>query len=145
MEPVVRVARRRIQREHVTVCDGIDYCADQVVADWTSDRVTDREAVVEPLRDCLESSGILDRLPLVLSDAVDATGHELAATPVGAPPYVVVTSRGPVLRATIDPGRLVIRFDAFEVCSGSEFDSRFGSETGYRRLENGLCLSVSLK
>ncbi|WP_207589251.1 hypothetical protein [Halomontanus rarus] len=145
MVPVVRAARRRIQRQHVVVCDGIDSCADRVVADWETDRVTDREAVVEPLRDCLESSGILTRLPLVLSDAVDATGYEMAATPVSAPPYVVVTSRGPVLRATIDPGRLVIRFDAFEVCSGSEFDSRSCSEPEYRRLENGLCLSVSLE
>lgn len=111
----VRSARARVQSEHLAVLGAIDYCADAVCASWESDRTRDRRAVVEPLRTELDGMGVLERLPVVLSDAVEATGYDLSATPVPAPPYVVVTSRGPILRATIEPGRLVIRFDAFEV------------------------------
>jgi len=74
------------------------------------------------------------------ADAVEATGYDLRASPVAGPPYVVVTSCGPVLRATIDPGRLVIRFDAFEVVRDSDPDR----SSAYRRLD-GTQLEVSLE
>lgn len=108
---------------------GIDACADAVAARWPADETADRVAVVDPLRDRLESRGLLARLPSVLEDTVAATGHALPAPPVAAPPYVVVTSRGPILRATIDPGRLVIRFEAFEVVreSGPRYRRREGT------------------
>ncbi len=131
-----RAARRRIRRDHATVLEGIDACADRVAASWDGDAATDRADVVDPLRAELESMGVLARLPDVLVDAVDATGHALPASPVAAPPYVAVTSRGPVLRATIDPGRLVVRVDAFEVVREST--------PRYRRLED-VRLAVSLE
>ncbi|WP_336344475.1 hypothetical protein [Halalkalicoccus ordinarius] len=34
---------------------------------------------------------------------------------MAAPPYVTVTSRGPVLRATLSSGRLVVRIVLFDV------------------------------
>ncbi|WP_255190661.1 hypothetical protein [Natronobeatus ordinarius] len=136
MSRAAEYARRRIADEHQDVIAGIDACADAVAHRWEEDSTGDRAAVVEPLRTCLDARGLLARLPSVLAAAVEATGHDLAAPPVAAPPYVVVTSQGPVLRATIDPGRLVIRLEAFTVVRESE--------SSYRRLE-GTQLAVSLE
>lgn len=137
MSNPVRDARRRIRTEHAPVVDGIDDCADRVVDRWDTDLATDRDAVVGGLRSALEAADLLERLPAVLADAVDATGCELPAQPIPAPPYVVVTSRGPLLRATIDPGRLVIRFDAFEIV-------RSDRRACYRR-RDGVDLVVELE
>lgn len=140
MSHPVRAARRRIQANHASVIEGINACADSIADPWDTSRTTDREAVADGLRRALADAGILEALPGVLADAVDATGFELPADPVPGPPYVVVTSCGPVLRATIDPGRLVIRFDAFEVVR----DSVPTQPPAYRRLD-GIRLDVSLE
>lgn len=140
MSHPVRDARRRIQTDHASVVDGIDTCADAVAEPWDTSRTTDSRAVADGLRRGLAETGVLEALPGVLADAVDATGYDLRATPVPAPPYVVVTSRGPVLRATIDPGRLVIRFDAFEVLRDTDPDR----PPAYRR-RDGIRLEVALE
>jgi len=140
MSHPVRDARRRIRTAHASIVDGIDTCADAVAAPWEAERTTDSEAVADGLHQMLTEAGVLESLPGVLADAVEATGYELQATPVPAPPSVVVTSRGPMLRATIDPGRLVIRFDVFEVVR----DSAPGRPPSYRRLD-GTRLAVSLE
>ncbi|MFA9415564.1 hypothetical protein [Natrinema sp. HArc-T2] len=140
MSHLVRDVRRRIRTDHASIVDGIDACADAVAAPWDTARTTDSETVADGLRRTLSDAGIDETLPSVLVDAVEATGCELRATPVPAPPYVVVTSRGPMLRATIDPGRLVIRFDAFEVVR----DPASGRPPSYRRLD-GTRLEVALE
>ncbi|WP_226481821.1 hypothetical protein [Natrinema amylolyticum] len=140
MSQPVRAARRRIQAEHVSIVDGIDACADAIADPWDTSRTTDGDAVADGLRRALEEAGILRLLPDVLADVVEATGYDLQARPVPGPPYVVVTSRGPVLRATIDPGRLVVRFDAFDVVR----DAEPGRKPAYRRLD-GIELVVSLE
>ncbi|OLZ41186.1 hypothetical protein A6E15_09380 [Natrinema saccharevitans] len=140
MSHPVRAARRYVQRDHASIVSAIDACADAVAEPWDTARTTDVDAVTDGLHRALEETGILERLPGVLAGAVDATGHELRARPVAGPPYVVVTSRGPVLRATIDPGRLVIRFDAFEVVR----DSEPAHPPAYRR-RDGVELAVSLE
>lgn len=140
MSHPVRDARRRIQDEHAVIVEGIDHCADGVAAPWDTARTTDRDAVVDGLRTALEATGVLEQLPLVLADVVDAMGCELQARPVAAPPYVVVTSRGPVLRATIEPGRLVVRFDVFDVVR----DREPAQPPAYRR-RNGVRVGVSLE
>jgi len=131
----VRSVRNRIQAEHTAIVEGIGHCADQVAAPWDTARTTDADRLVATLQAGLTSTGLLDQLPLVLADVVDAVGFELQAQPVPAPPYVVVTSRGPVLRATIEPGRLVIRFDVFEVVRDPG--------PAYRRLD-GVSLDVEI-
>lgn len=78
----------------------------------------DRDALVPVLRAALEESGLLSVLPDLLTSAVDAAGYRLSASPVPAPPYVTVTSTGPVLRATVADGRLVVNIDCFEVVRG---------------------------
>lgn len=125
----VRAAKACVRNEHADVLDAIDTCADEVCAPWEGDYTRDSRAIVEPMGAALEARAVLDRLPTVLADAVGAAGYDLSAPPVAAPPYVVVTSRGPILRATIDPGRLVIRFDAFDVVGGR-------GRRRYRRLES---------
>ncbi|EFW93511.1 hypothetical protein ZOD2009_03832 [Haladaptatus paucihalophilus DX253] len=76
---------------------------------------TDRDSVVRPLSRELRKTGLLERLPDLLSETVTAAGFSLQARPVPAPPYVAVTSRGPVLRATLPAGRLVVSFRLFDV------------------------------
>lgn len=90
-------------------------CADAVTAGWNGEWVAERERVVGPFQDVLERSAALDAAPAVLTECVRVAGGRLGAPPVAAPPYVVVTSRGPVLRATLADGRLVVRVDVFEV------------------------------
>jgi hypothetical protein len=90
-------------------------CADAVAAGWDGESTTDRERVSEPLKVTLRRAGVLQQLPVVLAEAVAAAGYRLPAEPVAAPPYVVVTSTGPVLRATLTDGRLVVSFRLFEV------------------------------
>ena len=58
---------------------------------------------------------VLAAFPAVLRECVAAAGGQLRAEPVAAPPYVVVTSVGPVLRATLDEGRLVVTLRVFAV------------------------------
>lgn len=90
-------------------------CADAVARSWDGKATTERAAVVEPFEYALERTGVLDGLPAVLVSAVDALGEKLRAEPVAVPPYVTVTSVGPVLRATLDTGRLVVTIRAFDV------------------------------
>ncbi|WP_306057918.1 hypothetical protein [Natronococcus wangiae] len=136
MSHPVRAARRRIQDEWQPLVAGVNDCADQVAEPWDTSRTTNPNRVVTPFRTALESTGLLEQLPRLLADAVDAAGCELQARPVAAPPYVTVTSRGPILRATIDPGRLVICFDAFEVVRNPV--------PAYRRLD-GVRLDIALE
>ncbi|WP_332898014.1 hypothetical protein [Haladaptatus sp. CMSO5] len=94
-------------------------CADAVRAAWDGETVTDRAQVVKPFRALLGKRGLLDQYPTLLAGAVEAGGERLQAPPVAAPPYVIVTSTGPVLRATLPEGRLVIRIEAFRVAGRS--------------------------
>ncbi|MFH5797057.1 hypothetical protein [Haladaptatus sp. CMAA 1911] len=114
-------------------------CADRVAEGWDGDSTTSRNAVVGPLSRELRETGLMARFPDLLSAAVAAAGFSLPARPVPAPPYVVVTSRGPVLRATLTGGRLVVSFLLFDVIRGSE--------TRYVRAANDLrsAISVELK
>lgn len=108
-------ARAHLLAEHRETLQRVLDCADAVVAGWDGDATTDREAVTEPLRATLDRAGLLDRFPSLLAAAVRAGGGEVRGQPVAAPPYVAVTSRGPVLRATLAEGRLVVTVGTFEV------------------------------
>ncbi len=90
-------------------------CAERVSAAWPERGPTDRDQVVEPLRAVLSEAGLLSAYPSVLAECVAAAGGELRAEPVPAPPYVVVTGVGPVLRATLDAGRLVVTLAVLDV------------------------------
>lgn len=108
-----------LAERHDLVASVLD-CADAVAAGWDGDTTADRERVTGPLRTTLERAGILGRLPTVLRECVDATGGQLTAEPVAAPPYVVITSVGPMLRATLPGGRLVVTLRAFRIDRSEE-------------------------
>jgi hypothetical protein len=74
----------------------------------------ERRVVETCLELALRGDDLPARLVGVLRDTVDALGFDLAAEPVAAPPYVVITARGPMLRATLDAGRLVVLVRTFE-------------------------------
>lgn len=85
---------------------------------WPPDGITDPDRVRADLQTAVQSSGVRERLPQVLSAVVDELGASMRASPVAAPPYVVVTSEGVLLRATIDDTRLVIQFQVVERTAG---------------------------
>ncbi|MFC6785785.1 hypothetical protein ACFQFH_07710 [Halobaculum halobium] len=133
------VVRERLLAEHGPLLDGVDAVADAVADRWTDREspvaqpaTADRDAVVPAMREALAAAGALDHLPGLLATAADALGVTLPASPVAAPPYLVVTATGPVVRATLpDAGRLVVSLRVFGV-------DRAGEAPRYRRLEGGV-------
>jgi hypothetical protein len=107
-------ARAAILDDHGPTVEAVLACADDV-ADARDPPITDGPGLADALEAALGGAGVLGTLPAVLATAVDAAGGTLSARPVAAPPYVAVTSRGPVLRATLDGGRLVVTVRAFAV------------------------------
>jgi hypothetical protein len=94
--------------------------AGRVADGWTGDRTADRAAVADAFEAVLAADGLLGHYPTVLAECVAAAGGELRAEPVPAPPYVVVTSTGVLLRATLAEGRLVVELTAFAVERGAD-------------------------
>jgi hypothetical protein len=107
--------RKYVLHSHEELLATVLGCADCVAESWDSDATTDSQHVVEPFKRALDERGVVDRLPGVLVDAVDALGENLSAEPVAAPPYLAITSVGPVLRATLSSARLVITVRAFAI------------------------------
>lgn len=107
--------REYVLDTHAELLETVLTCADSVAESWDGEATTERQTVVGPFEHALEENGMMDRLPTVLVGAVGALGEELPADPVPAPPYVVLTSVGPVLRATLDAARLVITICAFDI------------------------------
>jgi hypothetical protein len=112
-------AREHLLTDRRGVVEATVECAERVAAAWPGTGTTDREQVVEPLRAVLSEAGLLGAYPSVLAECVAAAGGELRAEPVAAPPYVTVTSVGPVLRATLDAGRFVVTLAVFDVERGA--------------------------
>jgi hypothetical protein len=108
-------ARDHLLAEHRDPLATVLDCADAVAAGWEGGATTDPDAVRGPLRAALDRAGVFERLPDLLVTAVRAGGGGLRGRPVAAAPYVTVTSRGPVLRGTLDPGRLVVSLGVFAV------------------------------
>lgn len=134
-------AREHLLDDRRGVVEATVECADAVAAPWPAEGATDRNEVVDPLRATLSEAGLLGTYPSVLAECVAAAGGELRAEPVPAPPYVTVTSVGPVLRATLDPGRLVVTLAVFEVERG-EGDGRPRWVRGARTPEAAVDVEV---
>lgn len=77
-------------------------------ADWPAAGVHDGGRVRTAIRTALQRSGVGERLPQILESSITELDASLPAAPVAAPPYVVVTSEGVLLRATLADARLVI-------------------------------------
>ena len=111
-------ARRYVLESHAETVETVLRCADAVAERWDGDSTTDPTSVADPLRAQLDAAGAWERLPDVLAGATREAGFSLSAPPVADPPYVTATSRGPMLRATVSAGRLVVLLRAFEVERG---------------------------
>ncbi|MEZ3144653.1 hypothetical protein [Halobaculum sp. MBLA0143] len=116
-DPTARV-RRRVREQHPETLDRVWRAADAVADEWTAPP-SDRTGVTEPFERRLTSD---DRAGLlaVLETAAEALGASLPADPVPAPPYLVVTATGPILRATLPDCRLVVELRAFTVSRASD-------------------------
>nr|WP_218644728.1 hypothetical protein [Natronomonas gomsonensis] len=90
-------------------------CADAVAASFDGGATTDRQRVVPPFRTVLREADALEALVGAWAESLSHAGYDLPARPVAEPPYVVVTSVGVVLRATISEGRLVATLRTFDV------------------------------
>lgn len=116
-----QAATQHVREQYPGLLDAIGAAADRAIGSWpigaaegdTEDAV-DGAVVRSAFRSALDGDGLRARLPAVLASAVRAVGGSLRASPVPAPPYVVVTSHGLLLRATTDAGRLVIELRVFE-------------------------------
>jgi len=116
--PDAAAAGSRVREAWPELLATVSACADRVAEGWPGGATADRDRVVPPLCECLDATGARGRLPAVLRDAVDAAGGELPAAPTATPPHVAVTSAGPMLRATLDGGRLVVTLRTFGVERG---------------------------
>lgn len=105
----------RVREDHAEFVDAVVAAGRITARSWDGETTDSRSAVVEPFQRTLEETGVLDAATVVLADAVDAAGGSLRADPVPNPPYVAVTSRGLVLRATTDVGRVVVTVAPFAV------------------------------
>lgn len=105
-------ARAYVRTEHDSLVAAIEDRADALAASDGS--LTDGREVAAALEAALARDGLLAALVPVLEGALDAAGLAPTASPVAAPPYVVVTSRGPLLRASTADGRLVVTIRVFE-------------------------------
>ena len=113
-DPTGRAAER-LRTHHRNVLEGVVEVSAAVASQWDGDATTDRDSVVPPLRAALARTGLRDRFPTVLTDLIETIGRSPPAQIVPKPPYVVVTSVGPVLRGTLSDGRLVATLRAFDV------------------------------
>lgn len=120
--------RTYVLSTHRETVAAVQECADAVSAHWEGrdatgveePGATDGRAVAAALERELRRAGVLGTFPDLLAGAVAAAGYDLPATPVPAPPYVTVASVGPILRATISGGRLVIAVEVFAIERGEE-------------------------
>lgn len=110
---VADAVREYVLAEHREVVETTLACVDRVAADL--ELPADRAAVVPALDRELEAAGAKAECVDLLREVVPTTGFELLAEPVAAPPYLVVTGRGVLLRVTVEAGRLVILLRGFEV------------------------------
>lgn len=107
--------RERIRDAHPEFLEAVAAAGRATAASWEGALAPSREALVERFEEILRETGTLSAAPAVLATAVDAAGGRLQAEPVPSPPYVAVTSRGLVLRATTDVGRVVVTVAPFAV------------------------------
>lgn len=111
----LETVRAHVLRAHEDTIRAVITAADAVTDRLEAANVTNGSGVRAELERELIRRELMESLVAVLVDAIAAAGIELSAQPVPGPPYVTVTSLGPVLRATGSRGRLVITLRVFAV------------------------------
>lgn len=88
----------------------------EVADSWGDDAVSSAAMVSAPLEEAIRGRGLAEALLGSLGAGAAALDSEVQGRPVPAPPYLVVTSRGPLCRGTLADGRrLVLTFVLFVV------------------------------
>lgn len=112
----MRHVRRRILNEHRDTVAAVVEAGTAVVSAIDDRPVTDGDRIRQPLDATLEDRGLRAPLLDLLVTGANALDAEIRGTPVAAPPYLVVTSRGPLCRGTLADGeRLVVELSLFAV------------------------------
>lgn len=109
--------QRRIRARHEQTLAQVEACADDVVATWEGRSTTESGTLRQALETELRNRGVISDFPDILMTAIQTLGYELSVEPVAAPPYVTVSSLGPVLRGAVSEGRVVITIGVFKVTS----------------------------
>jgi hypothetical protein len=134
-------ARERVLADHRDVLEATVDAADAVAADPGA--LAEGATLRRRLRERLAERDLFGRYPVVLRTAVAAAGSDLAADPVPAPPYVVVTSTGPLLRGSTATGRLLVAVRTFAACDRGEFET--DSRTRYRRTDGSVADALDVR
>ena len=134
-------ARERVLAEHRDILEATVDAADAVAADPGT--LAEGATLRCRFRDRLAERDLLARYPAVLRTAVAAAGGNLAADPVPAPPYVVVTSTGPLLRGSTATGRLLVAVRTFSVRRNTNIGC--DTEDRYRRTGASVADAVDIR
>lgn len=108
----------RLLENHREWLHSVESASHTAAAGWAGSSTTDRDAVVEGFEAALREAGAIRAAPTVIRDLAAVVDLELPADPVAGPPYVVVTGRGLVCRATGKDRRLVLEVPTFAVEAG---------------------------
>lgn len=108
--------RRRLLAAHADTIKEVVNAGTAVTTAIEEWPVADGTVIRVPLDRLLKERGLPTPLLATLETTAATLDEEIRGAPVDAPPYYVVTSRGPLCRGTLADGRrLVIEFELFEV------------------------------
>lgn len=116
MTDLEATVRRRLLDAHPETLAATADAARAVASTWDADAVGDAGRITGPLESMLRERGLDIALLDLLGTGADALDASIRGDPVPALPYLAITSRGAVLRATLgDGGRLVLTLAVFEI------------------------------
>ncbi|WP_147439898.1 hypothetical protein [Haloarcula sp. Atlit-7R] len=108
--------RTRLLESHRETLQSVIDAGHSVATAWPTDDVQESGAVTEPLERLLREQGLTADLLGMLQTGTAAINDTVQGRPIPAPPYLVITSRGPLCRGTLSDGRrLVVVLELFAV------------------------------
>jgi len=108
--------RRQLLNYHAKTVRSVIDAGETVANAWPGNTASESNSVTEPLDHILKMRGLKQKLVSFLRSGVAAGEMSTDANLVPAPPYIVVTSRGPICRVTLDNDtRLVISLELFGI------------------------------
>jgi hypothetical protein len=108
--------RTRLLEAHRETLQSVIDAGRSVATAWPTDGVQESGTVTEPLEHLLRERGLAADLLGMLQIGTAAMNDTVQGRPIPAPPYLVITSRGPICRGTLSDGRrLVVVLELFAV------------------------------
>lgn len=116
MSQLESTIRTRLLESHREILQSVIHAGRSVATAWPTDDVQESGAVTEPLEHLLREQGLAADLLGMLQTGTAVMGETVQGRPIPAPPYLVITSRGPICRGTLSDGRrLVVALELFAV------------------------------